>query len=621
MGEEHVKQEVETALTLSDGVTSPLNKVLGMAKKANTAFDKVSHTLLGITGIAGTLGAAFELHKAWEGANEYAETIEHITNLFEISAERADGLVNSMGQFGVKAESAQRIFQILGRRGDAFEQQLASGKTTLTGMAAVMKQLGITADDPEKAMLQLSKAVEKGKLDASRLSRTFGVPMRMAADMMQFLEQGPASIKKGIDELAGSGKALSAANLEALERMNHARARVSQGFQRMVLVVQREFWPAIEKVFTWVESRLPVWIDMAQRFGQVLTAHMGEAILLAKTFVTVMTTKKLLGVLGAIPGAGKIGGAIASRVVSSVGAGMAFGGLGPVAASFGALKAALITMGPIVLAVAAVVALLAAGFIGFQRNVGGIADKIRTLIESIKIRFQTIVEPFVAIWGALEGMLAPVLEMFGGDGSVSEFFMSIVPKAIEMMLAHVDRMLFVFQVILKVVGYLLPSLDEVKASFQEFMEDVKSGWESITNAFNKYVKDPILEAIDYWAQALGPLLKSKGVSAAADKMTKAADSIWQSVRKPFDEVAKEQRSRMGYAEIDRMMNAQGTAAEATKHKPPKMEMNFPNARFDITQKFAEGFDPDRIAVAFANDLASLGELKSQSGFSPVFAAH
>jgi hypothetical protein len=47
--------------------------------------------------------------------------------------------------------------------------------------------------------------------------------------------------------------------------------------------------------------------------------------------------------------------------------------------------------------------------------------------------------------------------------------------------------------------------------------------------------------------------------------------------------------------------------------------DFRGSRFDITQKFAEGFDPDRVAVAFASDLATLGERKLQSGFTPLYA--
>jgi hypothetical protein len=46
--------------------------------------------------------------------------------------------------------------------------------------------------------------------------------------------------------------------------------------------------------------------------------------------------------------------------------------------------------------------------------------------------------------------------------------------------------------------------------------------------------------------------------------------------------------------------------------------DFRGSRFDVRQEFAEGFDPDRIAVGFANDIAALGERRLQSGFSPLF---
>lgn len=46
--------------------------------------------------------------------------------------------------------------------------------------------------------------------------------------------------------------------------------------------------------------------------------------------------------------------------------------------------------------------------------------------------------------------------------------------------------------------------------------------------------------------------------------------------------------------------------------------DFRGSRFDIQQKFAEGYDPDRIAVAFAQDVGRLGEQRLQSGFEPVF---
>ena len=47
--------------------------------------------------------------------------------------------------------------------------------------------------------------------------------------------------------------------------------------------------------------------------------------------------------------------------------------------------------------------------------------------------------------------------------------------------------------------------------------------------------------------------------------------------------------------------------------------DFRYSRFDITQKFADGFDPDRIAAVFARDLEAMAEQRLDSGISPGFA--
>lgn len=62
----------------------------------------------------------------------------------------------------------------------------------------------------------------------------------------------------------------------------------------------------------------------------------------------------------------------------------------------------------------------------------------------------------------------------------------------------------------------------------------------------------------------------------------------------------------------------GVVKEAAMKKTQHVT-NFNNNKFDIKQAFAEGFDPDRIAVAFANDLATLGERRQQaaSGLVPL----
>lgn len=63
----------------------------------------------------------------------------------------------------------------------------------------------------------------------------------------------------------------------------------------------------------------------------------------------------------------------------------------------------------------------------------------------------------------------------------------------------------------------------------------------------------------------------------------------------------------------------GVVKDAAMKKNTALNVNFNNNKFDIKQAFAEGFDPDRIAVAFGNDLAALGERRMQasSGLVPM----
>lgn len=69
----------------------------------------------------------------------------------------------------------------------------------------------------------------------------------------------------------------------------------------------------------------------------------------------------------------------------------------------------------------------------------------------------------------------------------------------------------------------------------------------------------------------------------------------------------------------------GEKAGANSRTPPSDRPrgaynDFRYSRFDINQRFAEGFDPDRIAAVFASDLEAMAEQKLSGGFVPVMSA-
>jgi hypothetical protein len=83
----------------------------------------------------------------------------------------------------------------------------------------------------------------------------------------------------------------------------------------------------------------------------------------------------------------------------------------------------------------------------------------------------------------------------------------------------------------------------------------------------------------------------------------AADPLW---RKEFERMAEE--SGIQLSEFF------GTKTR-TPGGPKKADVIIENARFDIKQAFAEGYDPDRIAAAFVEQIGSTALYPGQSGFA------
>jgi len=77
----------------------------------------------------------------------------------------------------------------------------------------------------------------------------------------------------------------------------------------------------------------------------------------------------------------------------------------------------------------------------------------------------------------------------------------------------------------------------------------------------------------------------------------------------------ELRATLTAATADMTRTGHGTTAAR-----PHTHNDFRFSRFDITQKFADGFDPDRVSTAFVTDLQAMAERPLSSGFTPGFSS-
>jgi hypothetical protein len=128
------------------------------------------------------------------------------------------------------------------------------------------------------------------------------------------------------------------------------------------------------------------------------------------------------------------------------------------------------------------------------------------------------------------------------------------------------------------------------------------------------------------AHALRTAEKSEAFRAEAQKrrLQKAAPS-WEKAAR--DRVKVTERVRRDFKQFREAAEKAGVAVSKAAIKrfgAPGVSMgaqvyqDFRGSRFDIRQDFAEGFDPDRVAAVFANELSDVGERRLQSGLAPIF---
>jgi hypothetical protein len=111
---------------------------------------------------------------------------------------------------------------------------------------------------------------------------------------------------------------------------------------------------------------------------------------------------------------------------------------------------------------------------------------------------------------------------------------------------------------------------------------------------------------------LGDILYTEGKDAAVAALKAVGASytaLSEQGKVAFAAVAK----NVGVAVED--VAKMSSAKLKTPKGPGKAEVVINNARFDIKQNFAEGYDPDRIAAAFVDQLGAATMYRSQSSFS------
>lgn len=228
-------------------------------------------------------------------------------------------------------------------------------------------------------------------------------------------------------------------------------------------------------------------------------------------------------------------------------------------------------------------------------------DLISGVLPGLLSLVQSLLEPLTTFWSGLMVIsnvilteLNPVFEMlFNAVGSLFSAIGDLLGPALRI----VSR---IFLVLYEVLAFIF-------APVISFLVEVFS---------------VLIEKISEFISWLGSLL-----SEVADHVEAAtAEAGRRGVEAPGSSVLDDILAALtagNDAAGERDARAEAAAAAARRDTPgarggARTVQDFRFSRFDITQRFAEGFDPDRIAVAFADDLGDIGQQRLQSGFEPIF---
>lgn len=149
----------------------------------------------------------------------------------------------------------------------------------------------------------------------------------------------------------------------------------------------------------------------------------------------------------------------------------------------------------------------------------------------------------------------------------------------------------------------MTEIDKATRRIAETRQRFQQRERAYQSPFAEGAASPEVKLLSRWKAGFFEDAERMGFDSAKEAFDRYAESLGVTEKGRFD--LWQQLVKAGGITIP-------TGALATR----EVNVNFNNNRFDIRQAFAEGFDPDRIAVAFASDLGRLGEFQMQSALAP-----
>ena len=576
-----VTNNVQTVFTAVDKSTGPLGNMSKAASRVSGLFNSASRTIGGFGAVAGAAGVAFSAASAVKGTLELLQNVKKVQDYTKMSAENAGGLLDYMEQAGISGSEATRSLMMMSKAATRVEMSTSKISSGTSRQSKLFQKLGIDIHKgPAASLERVSELAQQHEIDANTLSILYRMNGETARKFMEVLEKGPGHLKKTTAEFQKLGIATQN-NVDAAQRIQQSQRNIRSLWSNIQAVVAVQFLPVIEKLLKQVEGKLGDWLANAQKFGKTLgdflENHLQTVMKISKVLMLNFILMRATG-----KGMGDWGGNVLAKIMPMVRGG------GAAKAATTAARAA--GGAPSILTPALGTMANPALFQQFVSKIPGLTKVFSVLggAGSSLLRFALMATKLTVIGVAI--------------GMVIAFVLNAVKKIRGNVDGVRDRLVAIWETIVarfSVIGDLLSPVFDGFGMIADF-------WGTqVVKAFEFLAE--VVDGIVHVLQTVILLLKNIGRMG------------WQEA---WEETARLTRQKKLQLELDTTLRRESKKKkeleDAAKERKDQ-NFDFRGSRFDITQKFAEGFDPDRVAVAFASDLATLGERKLQSGFTPLYA--
>lgn len=551
--------------------SSALRAVSGVAGMAGSAISMLTDMFNPLNLALGGLGTGLTLNQIAEVNSQFEESQRLIAGIFttmgmagdfnaglSMAAQTMDMITVAAARLPGEAEDYINVFQT----GLTVVRQTFSGSTRdltefTNQFTAIMSTLGVSSME---AGMSLTRALASGRGQVDQQSMAF---MRL----LPFIQQATAGMQHQVTSIQEFNR------LTQQQRGEVLRLTLAQDGLSRMLEDAGDSWNAQTGALT----------SMVSMMTRMATSPLFEAMKswLSDFNALFMDSEGHLTTLGAALTA--IGEYLSNTVVGGINSLMEF--LAPAADSIYSVgKTVLDELGPVV-------------------------DTMRDIFSTIN----PILENF---WPLMQTLTESLRLAVSGMGS----YWPMISSFLEFM-ARINTVIGHGIPILTAMFRIVNALSSVQLALLRVIMQLAFGTENADVSFNR-----LIIAIDATAVLMEMFASyvERGAQSLLTLINAASGAL--GLRAPTGGIASTLANAIAEARAkaeSRQHEAGGAGGAGTPTPPPhrpsaSVHQDFRYSRFDILQRFAEGFDPDRIAVAFADDVGRLGEQRLQSGLEPIF---